>query len=85
VAGGHSIYDWLKLWAAKLDSYPKGTDGLVDMRDDGNEYLLELRTDGYDHVVPTINGLYVEYLRWLTRADKRTQTVINTPLTCKRH
>ena len=62
---GHTVYDWLKLWAAKLDSYPKGAGGLIDMRDDGNENLLELRTDGYDHVVPTVNGLAIRYLRWL--------------------
>jgi len=65
-AGGHSVYDWLKLWGAKLDTFAKRPDGLIDMGD-GNEYLLELRTDGYDHVVPTINGLAVEYFRWLSQ------------------
>jgi hypothetical protein len=65
-AGGHSVYDWLKLWAAKLDTFAHRPDGLIDMGD-GNEFLLELRTDGYDHVVPTVNGLAVEYFRWMAQ------------------
>jgi hypothetical protein len=68
-AGGHTVYDWLKLWGAKLDTFAHRPDGLIDMGD-GNEFLLELRTDGYDHVVPTINGLAVEYFRWLAQLAK---------------
>jgi hypothetical protein len=65
-AGDHTVYEWLKLWAAKLDTFAQRPDGLIDMGY-GNEYLLELRTDGYDHVVPTVNGLAVEYLRWMAQ------------------
>jgi hypothetical protein len=67
--GGRTVYDWLKLWAAKLDTFAKRPDGLIDMGD-GNEFLLELRTDGYDHVVPTVNGLAVEYFGWLAQLAK---------------
>jgi hypothetical protein len=70
-AGEHTVYEWLKLWAAKLDTFAKRPDGLIDMGD-GNEFLLELRTDGYDHVVPTVNGLAVKYFRWLAQlAEER--------------
>ena len=70
VVGGNSVYDWLKLWAAKLDTYATNRlDGLMDVGD-GNELLLELRTDGYDHVVPTLNGLTIEYNRWLAQLAK---------------
>jgi hypothetical protein len=70
VVGGKPVYDWLKLWAAKLDSYATNRpDGLMDVGD-GNELLLELRTDGYDHVVPTLNGLASEYNRWLAQLAK---------------
>jgi hypothetical protein len=64
--GGHTVYEWMKLWAAKLDTFAQRPDGLIDMGY-GNEYLLELRTDGYDYVVPAVNGLAVEYFRWLAQ------------------
>jgi hypothetical protein len=63
-AGGHSIYEWLKLWGGKLNEFATGPDGLVDLGD-ANESLLELRTDDYDHVVPAVNGLAIQYFRWL--------------------
>ena len=65
-AGEHTVYDWLKLWAVKLDTFAHRPDGLIDMGY-GNEFLLELRTDGYDYVVPTVNGLAVEYFRWMAQ------------------
>lgn len=68
-AGGASIYEWLKRWGGKLNEFATGPDGLIDLGD-ANELLLELRTDDYDHVVPAVNGLAVEYFRWLAQLAK---------------
>ena len=68
-AGGASVYEWLKRWGAKLDEFATGPGGLIDLGD-ANELLLELRTDDYDHVVPAVNGLAVEYFRWLSQLAK---------------
>ena len=37
---------------------------------DGNSFPSSFALDGYDHVVPTINGLAVEYFRWLAQLAK---------------
>jgi hypothetical protein len=68
-AGGASIYEWLKRWGAKLDEFATGPGGLIDLGD-ANELLLELRTDDYDHIVPAVNGLAIEYFRWLAQLAK---------------
>lgn len=65
-AGGATVYEWMKRWDSKLHEFATGPGGLLDLGD-GNELLLELRTDDYDHVVPAVNGLAVEFLRWLAR------------------
>ena len=63
---GASMYEWLKRWGGKLNEFATGPGGLVDLGD-ANELLLELRTDDYDHIVPAVNGLAVEYFRWLAQ------------------
>ena len=68
-AGGATIYEWLKRWGGKLNEFATGPGGLIDLGD-ANELLLELRTDDYDHIVPAVNGLAVEYFRWLTQLAK---------------
>jgi hypothetical protein len=66
---GATVYEWMKRWEAKLGEFATGPGGLLDLGD-GNELLLELRTDDYDHVVPAVNGLTVEFLRWLAQLAK---------------
>ncbi|WP_127473924.1 MGH1-like glycoside hydrolase domain-containing protein [Microbacterium sulfonylureivorans] len=64
-AGPHTVYEWLKLWGDKLTAdFGQGRHGLLDIGDEQNLYI-ELRTAGYDHAIPTLNGLAIDYFRWL--------------------
>jgi chitobiase/beta-hexosaminidase-like protein len=62
---GQTILYWMKAWGDMLhNDFTGKTSGMIDIGQD-TEALVEIRTDGYDHIVPALNGLTVEYYRWL--------------------
>jgi len=62
---GKSLLSWLKAWGDLLhNDFTSKTSGMLDIGPD-TEALVEIRTDGFDYVVPVLNGLTVEYYRWL--------------------
>jgi len=63
--GDASVYEWLKSWGDKLhDEFGKGPGGLIDVGDN-EQLLIEIRTGDYTGIVPVVNGLTVDYYRWL--------------------
>jgi hypothetical protein len=62
---GQSLLTWMKAWGELLQNdFTSKTSGMLDIGPD-TEALVEIRTDGFDYVVPVLNGLAVEYYRWL--------------------
>jgi len=62
-----TLLAWMKEWATLLvERYRSKASGMIDIAND-TEALVEIRTDGYDHIVPVVNGLTVEFYKWLAR------------------
>ncbi|MBJ6367466.1 GH36-type glycosyl hydrolase domain-containing protein [Snuella sedimenti] len=73
-AGKYTVYEWMKQWANFINDNFRTSGPLINMGD-ANEMLIEIRTDGYDHIVPVVNGLAIDFYHTLaqwakTREDK---------------
>jgi len=64
---GQTLLYWMKEWGDILQNdFTSKTNGMIDLGYDP-EALVEIRTDGYDHIVPVLNGLSIEYYKWLSK------------------
>ena len=62
---GQTIFSGMKTWGDLLQNdFTSKSSGMLDIGAD-TEALVEIRTDGFDYVVPVLNGLAVEYYKWL--------------------
>ncbi len=69
---GKTLLAWMKEWANKLQNdYTSKSSGMLDIGSD-TEALVEIRTDGYDHIVPVLNGLAIDYYEWLAHWCKKS-------------
>lgn len=61
-AGDETVFKSMKQLGLELEKRFARPDGLLDFGP-GSERMIEIGTDGYQHIVPTINGLAVNYFR----------------------
>ena len=75
---GKTLLSWMKDWGELLqNNYTSKTSGMLDIGND-TEALVEIRTDGFDHVVPVLNGLAIEYYKWLALWCKKFNDADNS-------
>lgn len=69
-AGEHTVFEWLKLWVKELRMGYTNSQGFIDLGY-STEKIIEIRTDGYNHVVPIMNLLSIDFYRKVSEWGKQ--------------
>lgn len=69
-AGEHTVFEWLKLWVKELRTVYTNPQGFIDLGY-STEKIIEIRTDGYNHVVPIMNLLSIDFYRKVSEWGKQ--------------